>query len=426
MRASLALVAATLTGCALSAAPPTVETLSAAPPTVETLGGLTLVDQAARGAACLDGSPPGYWMRRATVAADAARWVIHAQGGGWCYDDALCAARAKGRIGSSASWGATTSCYGSCDGILSANATSNPDFAGWNAVFLGYCDGTSFSGNRSGTSPGGLHYRGRANLDAVLDHMLALEGGGLGAATDVVFTGGSAGGLTVNLQLDHVADRLAEARAARAAAAPPSQPAPPALKLRGLADAGLFLDHAAYGANGSSVYTPQMQGLFALSEAVTVDACFAAYAPAERWRCFFAQYAIPHLRTPLFIAEGMLDSWQMGNVLKVGCHSGWAPGEPASSCSAAQQAAMLQYGRDMNATVAGVLAALPSAGAFHSACIVHCQTVFNEGQDRWDAWRVGGLTPREVFGNWYFGRPGVTRAIDAAPYPGNPSCPVWT
>ena len=117
-------------------------------PSVETLGGLTLVDQAARGAACLDGSPPGYWMRRATVAADAARWVIHAQGGGWCYDDALCAARAKGRIGSSASWGATTSCYGSCDGILSANATSNPDFAGWNAVFLGYCDGTSFKRER--------------------------------------------------------------------------------------------------------------------------------------------------------------------------------------------------------------------------------------------------------------------------------------
>ena len=31
----------------------------------EVLGNLTLVDQTGRGAACLDGSPPGYWFRAA-------------------------------------------------------------------------------------------------------------------------------------------------------------------------------------------------------------------------------------------------------------------------------------------------------------------------------------------------------------------------
>jgi hypothetical protein len=51
----------------------------------ETLPGLTLVPQEPRGAACLDGSAPGYWIRNATAASDSKRFVIHAQGGGWCY-----------------------------------------------------------------------------------------------------------------------------------------------------------------------------------------------------------------------------------------------------------------------------------------------------------------------------------------------------
>lgn len=45
---------------------------------------------------------------------------------------------------------------------------------------------------------------------------------------------------------------------------------------------------------------------------------------------------------------------------------------------------------------------------------------------RWAAWNINGSAPRDVFGNWYFGRPGPTRAIQACEYPCNPSCPVFT
>jgi hypothetical protein len=65
-----------------------------------------------------------------------------------------------------------------------------------------------------------------------------------------------------------------------------------------------------------------------------------------------------------------------------------------------QLAAFQQYGKDMNATVAAALRKNPSAGAFHSACIVHCETVYNEGEDRWDTWTIqtekGAKKPREV------------------------------
>lgn len=84
---------------------------SLAPPRAgaATIGGLTLVPQEPRGAACLDGSAPGYWVDKG-VGVNASSWVLHAQGGGWCWDEQQCAARAKTSIGSSKAWGAETSC----------------------------------------------------------------------------------------------------------------------------------------------------------------------------------------------------------------------------------------------------------------------------------------------------------------------------
>ena len=191
-----------------------------APPGPNTIGGLVLVPQGPRGAACLDGTAPGYWMRAAT-GSNASNWVIHAQGGGWCWNEAECAERAKMALGSSKDWGSTTSCYGQCNGILSSDCTDNPDFCTWNHVFVGYCDGSSFSGRVEGLHQG-LAYRGRPNLDAVLDSLIEK---GLGSAENVIFTGGSAGGLTTYLQVDHVASRLPQVK-----------------NVKGLGDAGWFLD----------------------------------------------------------------------------------------------------------------------------------------------------------------------------------------
>ena len=122
----------------------------------------------------------------------------------------------------------------------------------------------------------------------------------------------------------------------------------------------------------------------------------------------------------------MYDSWQMGNVLELGCGSP----TPERTCSAPALAAFYAYGRDMNATIHGVMAARRatgrSSGTFLSACIVHCQTIYNEGEDRWPTWKIQGTEPRAAFANFYFGRPGPTVLVDPNPYPANPSCPVWT
>lgn len=258
------------------------------------------------------------------------------------------------------------------------------------------------TGSREGTHQG-LHYRGRANLDAVLDSLLKR---GMANATDVVFTGGSAGGLAVYLNVDHVSKRVLAAA--------------PSAKVVGLADAGFFLDHKTYGSQHAK-YTEDMKYLFNMSKAHTDVTCLAAYSEADAWHCMMAQYAAPHVSARLFMAEGMYDSWQLGNVLSLGCGNP----TPEKSCDAKQLQAFFDYGQSMNGTLVPLMKGA-DRGCFLSACIVHCESVFNEGQDRWSAWNIQGVTLSQAFGNFYFNRNGSTVLVDAEPYPSNPSCPIWT
>ena len=118
----------------------------------------------------------------------------------------------------------------------------------------------------------GLHYRGRPNLDAVLDPLIAKSH--LDQATDVIFTGGSAGGLTTYLQIDHVKSRL------------------PAVKtVKGLGDAGWFLDSPTW--NGETVSRMEFTYAFNMWNSSTGvnDACIAANNKGgSAWKCIFAQY----------------------------------------------------------------------------------------------------------------------------------------
>ena len=52
-------------------------------------------------AACLDGSPPAYYVREASSPEDRKKFVIYFQGGGWCYTLEECMERSKTPIGSS-------------------------------------------------------------------------------------------------------------------------------------------------------------------------------------------------------------------------------------------------------------------------------------------------------------------------------------
>jgi hypothetical protein len=91
----------------------------------------------------LPGQPPGPAPIVALIwlIPPAWRWYQYPRS----YDKADCLERSKGGLGSSQSWKRTST----MGGIMSADCTSNPDFCNYNRVHMAYCDGNSFSGNRT-------------------------------------------------------------------------------------------------------------------------------------------------------------------------------------------------------------------------------------------------------------------------------------
>ena len=338
---------------------------------------------ARRGAACLDGSPTGVYLMRG---AEARKWRVHFHGGGFCASVADCEARAQGQYGSSRFWPASV--YDLCDsptqctavfGLLS-NYTENP-MGQWNAVLVPYCDGSSWTSNRAAPL-GSLHFRGRANLDAVVDQLEAL-GSLTSAATDVVITGTSAGGVVVFEHATHLRSRL-----------------PAAATVVSVPDAGVFLD--APNISGASVYPDMMRaaGGPALWNA-TIDgadpACLAHYGPgsAEAWKCLLAQYLLPFATVPTFVINSQYDVASMNYILQPGCSLA-VPGQ----CSAQQAAAIAAFRAQLLGNITAAINATASGGFFLHSCWQH------ESSCRWldyTAVKIGGVSMMDAFVAWYDG-----------------------
>ena len=96
-----------------------------------------------QGAVCLDGSSPGYYIGRGSASGSGAdKWIVHQGGGGWCESPDSCLERTRTLFGTSALWPA----FFNFGGIFSDEESVNGEFYNWNVVYLGYCDGGSFSG----------------------------------------------------------------------------------------------------------------------------------------------------------------------------------------------------------------------------------------------------------------------------------------
>ena len=168
------------------------------------------------GAAQLNGDAPIF---NARFSPSSNGWVLFLEGGGWCYGSTAdstitnCAHRAGYRPAGDDGDTLVSADVPDYGGILSANSTLNPDFYHWNAVFIRYRDGSSFSSGRTDPIPiktadgtKMMYMRGRANFDAVITDLLELYG--MDKAKEVILSGGSAGGLATFINLDHLATLL--------------------------------------------------------------------------------------------------------------------------------------------------------------------------------------------------------------------------
>jgi hypothetical protein len=442
--------AAALVALALSA------TASPAPWTLILLAGDDVPSPSAGGPSSLDGSPAGFYLRYGT-GANKTKFVLFFEGGGWAVSESDALARSKTALGSSTFLQGNTSAW-EWEGLLTSDCARNPDWCTWSSVYFPYLDGASFSGNAAlplvvnGTS---LYFRGHVNLDAALTALLSplpapsVPGPSLANATEVIVSGGSAGGLAALLHVDFIAARVADAAAAAATTTGPP-------RVTAVTNCGFFLDGAdVWGTSlwGASIF-PQIAAMQNVTGSAnnTNANCWAAMPAAERWRCFLAPFVYPFVRTPSFVVNSQYDSFQLqyllaplpGSLVEPGPDPAYsacvgnlsteaAYPPPASACNAsmllqvhgwsAQFAAQLNMSRSAALAIAGPAAAAESGGVITS-CVIHGQLDAGD----WTSIRVGGdagPTLQEAVGAWYYGRPGALRGtfhFDGR-FPSNPTCP---
>ena len=248
-----------------------------------------------------------------------------------------------------------------------------------------YCDGASFTGFRQDPYPvpgtnSSIYFRGIRNLDASIDALLKV---GLADATSLVLTGGSAGGLSTFLHLDHVNEYI-NARS--------NQP----VRVVGRPDCGFFLDHGNDGfAPANVTYPLQMQYVYNMQNSTgsLSQECQAALAP-DSWKCIMAPHAAPFIQTPWFALQSRVDHWQLSEILFLPCMQAmpYSPPYKPSTCTPAEEAAIRQYSVDFMKQYTPLMTGSKN-GIFLDACIIHGSTNSS----------IDGLTNLQAFNEWYNG-----------------------
>ncbi|GLJ19761.1 hypothetical protein SUGI_0357950 [Cryptomeria japonica] len=373
------------------------EEMSTSYPAGTLMVGLTLVKGAAStGAVCLDGTLPGYHLHRG-FGSGANNWLIQLEGGGWCNDVRTCVYRKTTRRGSSRYMERAIV----FSGILSDKFSENPDFYNWNRVKLRYCDGASFTGDVEGEiEVPKLFFRGQRIWKAAMEDLLSK---GMNRAQQALLSGCSAGGLAAILHCDEYRELM-----------------PSSTKVKCLSDAGLFLD--VMDVSGGHYLRSVFKGVVTM-QGVAKNLPRACTSQMDPSRCFFPQYLLKDIKTPLFILNAAYDSWQVQDNLapvQADPRGVWhyCKLNPAN-CSASQldvlqgfRMKMLLALREFSSSRVG--------GMFINSCFAHCQS---ERQDTWFAPDSPRLKKRiaESVGDWYFDRSVNSNDIDCS-YPCDQTC----
>jgi len=146
---------------------------------------------------------------------------------------------------------------------MMSNDSNVNQFWDWSMVYINYCDGGSFAGNRSEpvVSPAGntLYFRGARIIRAVFDDLVTNQGLGVSKGT-LLLTGTSAGGLATYLHADREATWV-----------------PATMRVVAVPDAGYFLPLPQW--NGKPSWLPYYQQVAEEQDVwgSVNDGCMAAY-----------------------------------------------------------------------------------------------------------------------------------------------------
>jgi len=215
-------------------------------------------------AKCNDGTSSGYYARLSPTGSNV--WIVHAEGGGWCFDSSTCKKRSSDQK-SSKNWAATYSAAGLFD-------STDKRFKDANLFYIGYCSSDAYAGNGS-TSDFGFQFNGRAIVKAVFDDLVATQGLGSGAEPAQVMYGGcSAGARGALFNADAVHAQLSALLGAKLG------------RFGALLDSAFYVDIEPYDASLPSLMyiTQSAVALAGMADGAMPD-CAKAYPGAEIWKC---------------------------------------------------------------------------------------------------------------------------------------------
>ena len=187
-------------------------------------------------------------------------------------------------------------------GYLTNIEKLNPMMYQWNRAILRYCDGSSYSSDLSEpviiTNEKGesikLYHRGYRILKAFITDLY--QNKGLNAATDIVISGESAGGLAVYLHIENINQLIQDLDIT-------TNNNDHKYKIVGLIDSGIFPATEKYEETMKWIYDN-----LNVTASINED-CIKS----EGFKCMFGINVIKHIKIPLFIVGSVLDSWQIDN-----------------------------------------------------------------------------------------------------------------
>ncbi|XP_010536210.1 PREDICTED: pectin acetylesterase 7-like [Tarenaya hassleriana] len=361
---------------------------------------ITYLDSAvAKGAVCLDGSPPAYHFDKGS-GSGVNNWIVHMEGGGWCNDIASCSERKNTMKGSSKFMNKD---FG-FSGILGSKQSSNPDFYNWNRIKVRYCDGSSFTGDVEAVNPSNkLFFRGARVWRAVIDDLMAK---GMNKAQNAILSGCSAGALAAILHCDQFRAIL-----------------PSSANVKCVSDAGYFI-HGKDISGGSYIesYYSKVVALHGSAKGLP-ESCTSTTKPEL---CFFPQYVAPSMRTPLFVVNAAFDSWQIKNVLAptaVDKSKEWKNCKlDLKKCTAAQLQTVQGF-RDQMLNALAPVQSMASGGLFLDSCHAHCQGGSAASWSGSQGPSVDDTKIAKAVGDWFNDR-SPFKKMDCPTYPCNPTCPA--
>lgn len=264
-------------------------------------------------ALCNDGSPALMYVRKSSAPAAANKWVIHMQAGGSCGNHQVCLERWCG-IGAydaskMSSRFAPEATSGS--GIFARNPSNA--FGPANQVYIYYCSSDTWLGRRSDAEledptganvPFRLHFRGHDILEAAADALAkgAKSDDGaetlpsLSSATEVLFSGSSAGSNGLSQSLDWWASKV------------------PGAKSFGMLDAiYLPLPEDIDDAAVASTYLTGLKASWTtvrgtLYQGFADESCLAAHPGEDAYLCGLSTHVqLNHTTTPFFTRQDLTD-----------------------------------------------------------------------------------------------------------------------